>query len=231
MAWSGGKDSTLALHEILKSNAYHVVALLTTVTRDYDRVSMHGIRQVLLEQQAESLELPLEKVFISKNCSNEEYESVMREVLMRYLKQGVEASVFGDVSLEHVRKYRERNLSRIGMKGVFPLWQKETSLLARTFMESGFRAVITCVDTEALDGSFPGRLYDEQFLADLPATVDPCGENGEFHSFVYDGPIFSKPILHTLGERILRDNRFQYCDVLPASRDNVVACDPKAGTT
>jgi uncharacterized protein (TIGR00290 family) len=215
LTWSGGKDSALALHELAKTESYEVVSLLTTVTEDYDRISMHGLRQILLEQQARSLGLALEKVYISKNTSNEEYESKMREVLAKYLSAGVSSVVFGDIFLEDVRKHREEKLSEIGMKALFPIWKRDTAELARTFIDSGFKAVIICVDSNVLDKMFVGRSFDEQFLSELPATVDPCGENGEFHSFVYDGPIFSERILHTIGEVVLRENRFYYCDVMP----------------
>ncbi len=215
VSWSGGKDSALALHELAKTENYEVMSLLTTVTQEYDRTSMHGLRRVLLEQQAESLGLALEKVFISKNTSNEEYESKMREVLAKYLSAGVPSVAFGDIFLEDVRKHREEKLSEIGMKAIFPIWERDTTELARTFIDSGFKAVIICVDSNVLDKMFVGRSFDEQFLSELPATVDPCGENGEFHSFVYDGPIFSERIRHTIGEIVLRENRFYYCDVMP----------------
>lgn len=215
LCWSGGKDSALALYEIQRNNTWEIVALLTTVTEDYDRVSMHGIRRILVEQQAESLGYSLEKVFISKNTSNEEYESKMQEVLTNYLNRGVTAVVFGDIFLEDLRKYREGNLAKIGMKGLFPLWKKDTSELARTFITLGFKAVITCIDSHLLDKTFVGRTFDEHFLADLPLQVDQCGENGEFHSFVFAGPTFKGKIPYTTGEVVLRDNRFYFCDLIP----------------
>jgi uncharacterized protein (TIGR00290 family) len=215
LSWSGGKDSALALYEIQKTRSYEILALLTTVTEDYDRISMHGVRRVLLERQAASLGYPLEKVPISRDASNGEYESRMREVLAKYLNLGVTSVVFGDIFLEDVRKYREGNLSKIGMRGIFPLWKRDTYELARTFINLGFKAVITCVDSIVLDKKFVGRVFDERLLSELPSTVDPCGENGEFHSFVYSGPIFQYPIPHTIGEIVLRDNRFYYCDLMP----------------
>ena len=213
--WSGGKDSAMALYELQMTQSYGISALLTTITEDYGRVSMHGVREILLERQAESLGFPLEKVFISKNASNEEYEHKMRDVLERYLLSGVFSVAFGDIFLEDVRKYREDNLSKIGMTAIFPIWRRNTTELAHRFIDLGFKAVITCVDSNVLDKTFVGRVFDEQFLSELPSTIDPCGENGEFHSFVYDGPIFQKRILHTIGEVILRDNRFYYCDLIP----------------
>ena len=212
--WSGGKDSVLALYEIQKRDDQEVVALLTTLTEDYDRISMHGVRSILLEHQANSLGLPIEKVYISKNSSNEEYEAKMREVLQKYLTAGVSSVVFGDIFLEDLRKYREDNLSKIGMKAIFPIWKRDTVELARGFIDLGFKAVITCVDSDVLDKAFVGRLYDQQFISELPSTVDPCGENGEFHSFVYDGPIFEKRVSYTKGEIVFRDNRYWYCDLM-----------------
>jgi len=214
-SWSGGKDSALALYELQKTKNYEIVSLLTTITQDYDRISMHGVRTILLEMQAESLGLALEKVLITKNSSNEEYGCKMQEVLEKYQAEGVCSVVFGDVFLEGVRKYREDNLSKIGMKGIFPIWKRNTAELAHEFIDSSFKAVITCIDSNFLDKKFIGRTFDEHFLSELASTVDPCGENGEFHSFVYDGPIFRQRILHTKGKVVLRENRFYYCDLLP----------------
>jgi uncharacterized protein (TIGR00290 family) len=218
--WSGGKDSAMALYELQKTGNYEISALLTTVTEDYDRISMHGVRQILLEQQAVSLGYTLEPVFISKSASNEEYEAKMQEVLEKYLKASISTAVFGDIFLEDVRKYRERNLSKIGMKALFPIWKRNTTELAHTFVNLGFKAVITCVDSNVLDKGFVGRLFDKQFLSELPSNVDPCGENGEFHSFVYDGPIFRERLSYKLGDVVLRDNRFYFCDLIPL-RDGI----------
>jgi len=215
VSWSGGKDSALALYELLEAGRYEVCALLTTVTEEYDRISMHGVRRILLEQQAASLGLPLEEVSISADMSGEEYGARMREVLERYQGQGVSSVAFGDVFLEDVRRYREDNLSKVGMRGIFPLWGREPGELACTFVDLGFEAVITCVDTHLLDGGLVGRIFDRQFLSELPASVDPCGENGAFHSFVYDGPVFGERIAYTKGKVVLRENRFQYCDLMP----------------
>ncbi len=214
--WSGGKDSTMALHDLQISHGYEIAALLTTITEDYDRVSMHGVRRVLLEQQAESLGIPLEKVFISRNASNEEFENKIEVVLGKYLALGVSSVVFGDIFLEDLRRYRENNLLKSGMKPLFPVWKRDTAELARTFIGLGFKAVITCVDSNVLGKNFVGREFNEQFLAELPSPTDPCGENGEFHSFVYDGPLFHQRISHKKGDVILRDNRFFYCDLIPA---------------
>jgi len=213
--WSGGKDSAMALHELRKNAGYEIAALLTTITEDYDRVSMHGVRRELLEAQAASLGLPLEKVFISRQSSNEDYESGMRAVLERYKAEGVSSVAFGDIFLEELRTYREDNLAKIGMKGIFPLWKRRTADLARDFIHAGFRSVITCVDLEVLDKRFAGREFDETFLSELPSGIDPCGENGEFHSFVHDGPVFESRIRYTRGEMVLRDQRFWYLDLIP----------------
>ena len=214
MSWSGGKDCALALYEIQKTENYEVLALLTTVTEDYDRISMHGVRRILLEQQAESVGLPLEEVFISKETSNEEYESKMRDTLTKFQKVGVSSVVFGDIYLEDIRKYREENLARIGMKGVFQLWKRNTAELRRTFIDLGFKAIVTCVDAKVLDQKFVGRIIDDKFLAELPPNTDLSGENGEFHSFVFDGPIFKERISFTIGDVVLRDSLY-FCDLLP----------------
>jgi len=215
-SWSGGKDSAMALYEILAAQQYRVAALLTTVTEEYQRISMHGVRRALLQQQADALGLPLEEIMITRQSSNDEYESKMAEVLSRHKEQGVRSVVFGDIFLEDLKAYREKNLARLDMKGIFPIWKRETGELIRSFIRSGFKAVIVCVDTRVLDGRFAGRTIDEQFLADLPKGVDVCGENGEFHSFVSEGPIFKKKIAYIPGETVLRDNRFQYHDLIPA---------------
>ncbi len=215
--WSGGKDSAMALYEIQRSQEYDIAALLTTITEDYDRVSLHGVRRALVEQQACSLGLPLEEVFISKDCPNQEYESKMRATLTRFRESGVFLVAFGDVFLEEVRKYRENNLSQLSMKGLFPLWGRDSAELTRSFIASGFQAITTCVDAKALDGDFVGRILNEEFLTSLPANVDPAGENGEFHSFVFDGPVFRERIDYNLGSKVIRDSLY-FCDLLPASR-------------
>jgi len=216
VAWSGGKDSALALYETLKSGRYEVLELLTTVTKDYNGISIHGVRRVLLEQQANALGFPLEKTFISKGASDEEYENELLKALKRNLDSGVSSVVFGDIFLEDVRKYREQILAKMGMNGIFPLWKRDTQALARKFINLGFKAIITSIDSNVLAKDFVGREYDEQFLSDLPENVDPCGENGEFHSFVYNGPIFHERVSFKKGERVLKENRFYYCDLLVA---------------
>ncbi len=216
-AWSAGKDSALALYELRKDPAYQVQALLTTITREYDRVSMHGIRRSLLEEQARAIGLPLAPVFIPARGTNEDYEAAMAAALAPYQEAGVTAVAFGDIFLEDVRAYRERNLASAGLRALFPLWGRETGELARSLIRLGFRAITTCVDTHALDARFTGRLVDEQFLAELPPGVDPCGEKGEYHSFAFAGPIFRAPVPFTVGETVLREGRFSYCDLIPHS--------------
>jgi len=212
-SWSGGKDSALALFDVLRSGEYEVAALLTTVTEGYDRISMHGVRRVLLEQQANSLELPLEKVYIPQNCCNEVYESRMRETLLKYRGLGVSSVVSGDIFLEDLRQYRENKLAQLALKGLFPIWKQDSIHLAERFVDIGFKAVVVCVDNQCLDKSFAGCLFDDEFLSRLPPNVDHCGENGEFHTFVYDGPPFHRRIRFEIGEIVLRENRFYYCDL------------------
>lgn len=206
----------MALHALRESGRCDIVSLLTTLTESYDRVSIHGVREKLLDRQAESIGLPLAKVWIPRNSSLEEYERRMGAALAPYVARGVSAVAFGDIFLEDLRKDRQAKLAQVGLRGEFPLWQRDTTELARRFIDLGFKAVITCADTEVLDASFAGRAFDEAFLRDLPDGVDPCGENGEFHSFVYDGPVLATPVDHEIGPTVLRDNRFCFCDLLAA---------------
>jgi len=216
VAWSGGKDSAFALREILGDRCYRVAALLTTVTAEYDRISMHGVRRTLLRRQAESLGLPLEEVLISPGASNDEYESNMGATLaaLRSGVPGLDTVVFGDLFLADIRAYRERMLARIGMRGLFPLWLRNTRALAHDFVQLGFRAVVVCVDAAQLAGEFAGREFDADLLRDLPPGVDPCGERGEFHTFVYAGPGLRQPVRHARGPVVVRDGRFVYCDLM-----------------
>jgi uncharacterized protein (TIGR00290 family) len=213
-SWSGGKDSALALYESLKSGL-EVVGLLTTVTQEYDRISIHGVRRVLLEQQAESLGFPVEEMLLTKDAANKDYENEFLAILRGYRNRGAISVVFGDIFLEDVKKFRDELLARIGMHGIYPLWKRDTQALANEFISIGFKAIVTVVDSNVLSKEFSGREYDRQFLADLPAGVDPCGENGEFHTFVYNGPKFNKPITFTKGEAVFREARFWYCDLIP----------------
>ncbi len=189
-------------------------ALLTTVTKDFDRISMHGVRRTLLHEQAASLGLPVEEVWIPKDASNDAYEVQMKAVLLKHRDEGIEEVAFGDLFLQDIRAYREERLGQIAMKGLFPLWGRDTTKLAREFVELGFKAVVCCVDPRRLAREFCGREYDLSFLESLPSGVDPCGENGEFHTFVYSGPIFKDEITIKSGEVVLRDG-FYFADILP----------------
>ncbi len=214
LSWSGGKDSALTLWT-LRRQGVEPVALITTVTDAYERISMHGVRRELLAQQADAVGVPLLEVRIPPGCVNEVYEARMAEAFASPPLSDVEAVAFGDLFLEDVRAYREQRLAATGRRGLFPLWGRDTGVLAREFIAAGFRAFIVSLDPRALDASFAGRAYDEQLLADLPAGVDPCGENGEFHTFVHAGPIFPEPIACETGEVVERGG-FVFCDLLPA---------------
>jgi uncharacterized protein (TIGR00290 family) len=210
--WSGGKDSAMALHALRQDNV-PIAALLTTVTETYDRISMHGVRRELLVQQAQSIGLPLHEIRIPPQCINAIYEARMEEALRIYCDAGVRTVAFGDIFLEDLRAYREKNLAHIGMTAIFPIWKRDTRELIRDFHGANFRAITACVDPKVLDCSFAGRELDASFFRDLPPTVDLCGENGEFHTFVFDGPIFRKPIPVKAGEVVERDS-FIYCDLV-----------------
>jgi uncharacterized protein (TIGR00290 family) len=212
--WSGGKDSAMALHTLLQQKHFQVASLLTTVTETYDRIAMHGVRRELLQRQAESLRLPLHEVLIPPQCINPIYEARMEEALCLFYNQGIRKVAFGDIFLEDLRAYREKNLARIGMTALFPIWKRGTRELIRHFHEQRFRAIAACIDTKVLDRNFAGRELDESFFRDLPPNADPCGENGEFHTFVFDGPIFQSPIPVRTGEVVNRDG-FVFCDLIP----------------
>ncbi len=215
VSWSGGKDCVLALHEILAANAYEVKELLTTVNTDSDRTSAHMVRSVLLEQQASSLGFHLQKMCVQRSADNVEYEKELLRFLEKNRNDGVSTVVFGDIFLEDVKEYRERILSKVGLRGLFPLWGKNTRTLAQCFIDSGFKAIVSVVDSNFLDKDFAGREFDGSFLSDLPKGIDPCGENGEFHTFVYNGPIFSRKVGFLGCKTMLRENRFYFCDLIP----------------
>lgn len=206
----------MALHRLLQERRWRVASLLTTITESYDRISMHGVRRILLERQADSLGLPLHKVFIPPQCVNPIYESRMEEALRIHLANGVRRVAFGDIFLEDLRVYREKNLARVGMSAVFPIWKRDTRELTSSLLHLGFRAVVVCVDLKVLDASFAGRFLDAEFFRDLPPEADPCGENGEFHTFVSDGPMFTEPVRFSVGEKVVRDS-FCFCDLVPES--------------
>jgi uncharacterized protein (TIGR00290 family) len=219
MCWSGGKDSCVALHALQRSPDHEVVGLLTTVTQDYGRISMHGVRTELLDPQAAALGLPVERVEIPAAGSNDTYEAAMAAALARYRAKGVSTVAFGDLFLADIRAYRERMLAPAGFAALFPVWGRETGAFARDFIAAGFQAIVTCVDLSQLDASFAGRVIDAQFLADLPPGVDPCGENGEFHSFVFDGPNFARRVAFEVGESVEREG-FCFRDLVPANVDS-----------
>lgn len=223
--WSGGKDSALCLHKILQSQQYDVTCLLTSVSEQYQRISMHGVRVELLDAQADSIGIPLVKMQIPEMATMENYDKVMTSVLSELKKTGATASVFGDIFLEDLRAYRETKLATLDLKGIFPLWKLPTDQLVREFIGSGFKTIITCVNEKYLDKSFAGRIIDEDFLNDLPRNVDPCGENGEFHSFVFDAPFFKHPVPFEKGDIVYKryesgsgdanlDTGFWFCDLL-----------------
>lgn len=213
LSWSSGKDSAMALYRTLAAKQFQIVCLLTTLSDQFRRVSMHGVREELLERQARSVGIQLEKVLIPYPCPNVVYEEKMRKVLSQWKRKGVTHVIFGDLFLEDIRKYREANLAHLDLTPIFPIWGKDTASLAEDMLKVGFRAIITCVDPKKLNEKFAGRQFDNSLLKDLPPSVDPCGENGEFHTFVYDGPIFREPIPVEVGKSVSRDG-FQFTDVL-----------------
>jgi uncharacterized protein (TIGR00290 family) len=211
LSWSGGKDSALALWT-LRRGGTEPQALITTVTEEYERISMHGVRRELLRRQAEAADIPLVEVRIPPACVNDVYEARMAQAFATPPLSVIEKVAFGDLFLEDVRAYREARLTAADRSALFPLWERDTGVLAREFIGAGFQATIVCLDPRALDPSFAGRRYDEQLLADLPPNVDPCGENGEFHTFVHAGPIFARPIVCAIGTVVEREG-FVFCDL------------------
>lgn len=218
LSWSGGKDSTLALDALRRDDRVDVVGLMTSVTRGYDRVSIHGVRRELLEAQAAAVGLPLFEVTLEPTATNESYEAAFHAGVkrVRAAHPALRRVAFGDLFLEDVRAYRERLLAADGVTALFPLWGRPTDALAREFVEQGYRAHLVCVDTTQLSASFAGAAFDAALLRALPPEVDPCGERGEFHTFVSDGPVFARAVPVTVGEVVLREERFAYCDLLPA---------------
>jgi uncharacterized protein (TIGR00290 family) len=219
LAWSGGKDSSLALAELGADPSVEVVALVTTVTQDYDRISMHGVRRSILEAQVAELGLLLVEATIPAAASNAIYEEAFAAALdtLRVVNPDLRHLAFGDLFLTDVRAYREKLLGPLGWTPLFPLWGQDTAQLARRFVDQGYRAILTCVDTTQLSGEFAGREFDARLLDELPSSVDPCGERGEFHTCVYAGPIFRRPLAVRVGDRVHRDGRFEYCDLILGS--------------
>ena len=198
--WSGGKDSALALYHTLRNSQFEVKHLLTSVNSEINRISMHGVRLSLLQKQAESIGIPLSLLSLPGEISMEEYDQLMADKMQGFLDASISTSIFGDIFLEDLKQYRDQKLAQVGLKGDFPLWQRNTKELVNEFISLGFKTMVVSVDGSKLDQSFVGRIIDESFLNDLPENVDPCGENGEFHSFVFEGPIFKKPIRFERGE-------------------------------
>jgi uncharacterized protein (TIGR00290 family) len=232
--WSGGKDSALALYYAKQNATYSIEKLLTTVNQQYKRISMHGVQEVLLEQQAAAIGLPLQKLQLPVQPSMQEYEQQMMETIKGLQYQQFTHSFFGDIFLEDLKRYREQQLAKVGFEAVFPLWKRNTLELMHEFLALGFKTIVVCINAQLLDKSFAGRIIDEQFLNDLPGGVDPCGENGEFHTFVFDGPLFHQPVAFEIGETVYREYKapqnnkdncftatspasmgFWFCDLLP----------------
>ena len=240
--WSGGKDSSLALYHALNDKSYSIEKLLTNVNKQYGRISMHGVREELLEQQAAAIGIPLQKIVLPDQPSMSEYEEQLMQIMRQLQNEKFTHGLFGDIFLEDLRTYRETQLAKVQMTGVFPLWKRDTSELIHEFIDLGFKTVVVCVKAELLDESFAGRIIDKDFLKDLPSNVDPCGENGEFHTFVFDGPIFKKPVAYQPGEKVFREYKapendqdkcftrqplspssmgFWFCDLLAEQKHNV----------
>jgi uncharacterized protein (TIGR00290 family) len=229
MNWSGGKDSALSLYRVLTRDEFDVRYLFTVVNEAYGRISIHGVREELLDTQAAAIGIPLVKCYLTESPSMEEYEQAMSDALAQFAGEGITAAIFGDIFLEDLRRYREEKLAAAGFTPVFPLWGMNTKKCVEEFINDGFRAVVTSVDARYLDESFTGRWIDTDFIQSLPESVDPCGENGEFHSFVIDGPIFKMPVTFSIGEKVLKKYKnksenddssaiktgFWYCDLLP----------------
>jgi len=221
LSWSSGKDSAWALHRLRKVSDVEVVGLMTTVNQLHQRVAIHAVRLELLQRQAEALNLPLHIIDLPGPCTNSQYEAAMQRFVDESKRRGIECMAFGDLFLEDIKEYRETKLSGTGITPLFPLWQSPTDLLAREMISSGLRAVVTCVDPQHLPLSFAGREFNQQFLADLPSRVDPCGERGEFHTFAFDGPMFEKPVSVEMGAVVERDG-FGYADFLYCAEDKAV---------
>ncbi|MCL6523995.1 MAG: diphthine--ammonia ligase [Thermoflavifilum sp.] len=229
--WSGGKDAMMAYYDLYHCQELEIAFFLTTLNEAYRRISMHGVRETLLDRQAQALGIPLKKVWLPEQASMEIYNAAMEKALREMQLQGIRTAIFGDIFLEDLRTYREQQLAQISMKAVFPLWKQDTRTLLHRFVDAGFQAVIVCVNAQKLDRSFVGRIIDHELIKDLPADVDPCGENGEYHSFVFNGPLFRFPVRFQLGEVVERrlpistnthpawDTVFWYVDLIPENEN------------
>lgn len=228
LSWSSGKDSAWSLYILKKRNEYEIAGLLTTFNGDADRVAMHGVRRELVKAQAEAAGIPLWEIDLPWPCSNQDYESAMLKTCEKALVSGIECVAFGDLFLTDIREYREKQLRGAGLQPVFPVWGSPTRALAEEMIASGLRAKLTCIDTQQINADFAGREFNRKLLSELPAPADPCGENGEFHSFVYAGPMFSKPVPVEVGEVVVRD-QFAYADLLLARSSSDQAQLPQVG--
>jgi uncharacterized protein (TIGR00290 family) len=225
MNWSSGKDACYSLWALRQQGIYDIRYLFTTLSAGFKRVSMHGVQEALLDEQARQIGIPLKKAFLPENASMEDYDHLMQQQMEAMLQEQITHAAFGDIFLEDLKLYREARLARAGMQGIFPIWKQESRSLLLQIIQAGFKAIVVCVNARRLDASFAGRIIDEQFLADLPPDVDPCGENGEFHTFVFDGPLFQAPVAFVPGETVERsytasgnsnwDNRFFFKELLP----------------
>lgn len=224
--WSSGKDSALALYHLLQDKHYQVDLLITSINTHYDRVSMHGLRRALLEQQVKSIAIPHDTIDLPEEPTMEEYEQLMKKTVTDLTTEGYTTAAFGDIFLEDLKNYREEQLRNYTLDAVFPIWKRDTTALMQEFIELGFKAIVVCVKADLLDESFVGRTIDQDFIKDLPDNVDPCGENGEFHTFCFDGPIFNHPVSFEIGEKVYREYKapkeekkdhlgFWFCDLLP----------------
>lgn len=202
--WSTGKDSALALYKMFQNKEFEIGTLLTNVNGEFGRVSMHGLREELLEEQVKQIGLPLQKIHFPGDVSMSLYDEIMKEAMQKILEEKYEYAVFGDIFLEDLKAYRDKKLKEVGLEGIYPLWKQDTTILLQEFLNLGFKAITVCVNAKLLDESFVGRIIDQSFIDDLPEGVDICGENGEFHTFVFDGPIFKKPVSFEIGEKVLR---------------------------
>ncbi len=209
--WSGGKDSAFALYKCLQNKEYDIVELFTSANKSSGRVSMHGVRKELINKQAENIGFNISYIELPDNTSMKIYENLMFEKMNYYKQNNVEYSIFGDIFLEDLKKYREKQLAKIGLKPYFPIWKEDTSILVNKFIDLGFKAIVTAIDASKLDKEFAGRIIDKQFIKDLPEDVDPCGENGEFHSFVFDGPIFKESVKFKIGNKVLKEYEAGTC--------------------
>lgn len=220
--WSGGKDSALALHDVLSNKTYDIQRLVTTVNSKYERISMHGVRKELLYAQGKSIGIPIHEIRLPEKPTMSDYDNIMKEQLTHFYDDGITHSIFGDIFLEDLKKYREQKLNQIGVHGVFPLWKRNTTTLLKEFIDLGFKTILVCIKSELLPKEFAGRVIDHDFIKDLPKNVDPCGENGEFHTFVFDGPIFNTPIEFEIGETIFREY-----EAPKTTQDSCYSANPK----